>query len=349
MDSLWDFPDFDGHEFVTFVTDRPSGLRALISVHSTHLGPAAGGVRFWHYPQAAAGIADALRLSRGMSYKNAMAGLPLGGGKAVILADDRRTKTPEMLDAYARAVERQGGGYVTAEDVGMTVDDMVRISKITRHVAGLPVAAGTVGGDPGPHTSYGVYLGVRAAVKRALGRDGLAGRGVAIQGGGSVAGGLARRAAADGARLSIADLDSGRAGALADEVGGQEVATGEVLALEADILSPNALGAILDEQSIAALRVPIVAGGANNQLATPADGDRLMARGILYAPDYVINAGGIVNVSTEYLRDGDESLVKQRIEAIPGRLEQIWDESEASGRNPAAVADDMARRLIGRA
>jgi leucine dehydrogenase len=283
-----------------------------------------------------------------MSFKNAMAGLPLGGGKAVILAGASRTKTAEMLAAYGRAVEGLGGRYVTAEDVGMTVDDLVAISRQTRFVAGLPVAQGQVGGDPGPHTSYGVYLGVRAAVKRALGKDGLAGLHIAIQGAGSVAGGLARRAAADGARLSIADIDTARAQALADEVGGTVVAPEELLFLEADVVSPNALGAILDEQSIPRLRTPIVAGGANNQLATPADGDRVQQRGILYAPDYVINAGGIINVSTEYLRDGDESVVRSRIEGIPERLNRIWDESAATGRNPAAVADDMARRLIGR-
>ena len=349
MHSPWEFPDFDDHEIVHFVTDRETGLRAVICVHSTHLGPAAGGVRFWHYANSGEAVADALRLSRGMSYKNAMAGLPLGGGKAVMLADEARTKTPEMLAAYGRAVEGLGGRYVTAEDVGMTVADMVAISRETQYVAGLPVEAGAVGGDPGPHTSYGVYLGVRAAARRGLGRESLEGLHIAIQGAGSVAGGLARLAAKDGARLSIADVDAGRAQRLAEETGGAVVAPDEILSLEADILSPNALGAILDEQSIAALNVPVVAGGANNQLATPADGDRIHQRGILYAPDYVINAGGIINVSTEYLKDGDESVVRGRIEGIPDRLERIWDESAATGRNPADVADSMAQRLIGRA
>lgn len=348
MDSLWDYPDFDGHEFVHFVTDEKTGLRAIIAVHSTHLGPGAGGTRFWHYAKTGEAVADVLRLSRGMSYKNAMAGLPLGGGKAVILADAARTKTPELIAAFGRAVNGLGGRYVTAEDVGVSVADMVEISKQTKFVAGLPVAEGAVGGDPGPHTSYGVFLGVKAAVKRALGKDTLAGLHIALQGAGSVAGGLARRAAEEGARLSIADIDAARAQKLADETGGTVVATDAIMTLEADVLSPNALGAILTEQSIAALNVPIVAGGANNQLATRADGDRVQARGILYAPDYVINAGGIINVSTEYVGDGDEAVVRQRIEAIPGRLEQIWAESAATGRNPAEVADAMARKLIGR-
>jgi leucine dehydrogenase len=348
MDSLWDFPDFDDHELVHFVTDPKTDLKAVIAVHSTHLGPGAGGTRFWHYAEASDAIADALRLSRGMSYKNAMAGLPLGGGKAVILADEARTKTPEMLAAFGRAVAGLCGRYVTAEDVGMSVADMVAISNETDYVAGLPVAEGAVGGDPGPHTSYGVFLGVKAAVKRALGKDSLQGLHIAIQGAGSVASGFARRAAAEGARLSIADVDQGRAAALAAETGGATVGPDAIMTLEADVLSPNALGAILDAESIAALNVPIVAGGANNQMATRDDGDRVQARGILYAPDYVINAGGIINVSTEYLGDGDQDMVRRRIEAIPGRLDEIWRESAATGRNPARVAGDMARRLIGR-
>jgi leucine dehydrogenase len=193
-----------------------------------------------------------------------------------------------------------------------------------------------------------VFLGIKAAVKRALGKDSLEGLHIALQGAGSVAGGVARHASAEGAKLSIADVDSARAEALGQLCGATVVDPAEIMTLEADVFSPNALGAILDEASIAALRAPIVAGGANNQLKTPQDGQRLMERGILYAPDYVINAGGIINVSTEYLRDGDTDLVRQRIEAIPGRLETIWSESASSGRDPAAVADAMAQKLIGR-
>jgi leucine dehydrogenase len=193
-----------------------------------------------------------------------------------------------------------------------------------------------------------VFLGIKAAVRRALGKDSLDGLHIALQGAGSVATGVAAHAAAEGARLSIADVDSAKAQKLADATGGKVVGADEILGIEADVLSPCALGAILDEQTIPALRVPVVAGGANNQLAKPGDGPRLHERGILYAPDYVINAGGIINVSTEYLRDGDSSLVRQRIEGIPDRLEQIWVESAGSGRDPASVADAMAQRLIGR-
>ena len=348
MNTPWSYPDFDAHEALHFVTDRKSGLRAIIALHSTHLGPAAGGTRMWHYADDADALTDALRLSRGMSFKNAMAGLPLGGGKAVVLADANRTKTPEMLAAFGRAVDRLGGNYVTAEDVGMSVADMIAIRDQTKYVAGLPVAGGEVGGDPGPHTSLGVFLGIKAAVKRALGKDSLSGLHIALQGAGSVAGGVARHAAAEGARLSIADVDAGRAQALATETNGTVVPTDSILSLEADVVSPCALGAILTEATIAALNAPIVAGGANNQLATREDGERIAARGILYAPDYVINAGGIINVSTEYLDDGDASLVRRRIEAIPDRLEQIWATSAQTGINPAEVADAMAMKLIGR-
>lgn len=348
MQTPWSFPDFDAHEALHFITDRESGLRAIIAVHSTHLGPAAGGTRFWHYSEDALALTDALRLSRGMSYKNAMAGLPLGGGKAVVLANEARDKTPEQLAAFGQAIDNLSGTYVTAEDVGMSVNDMIEIARQTRFVAGLPVAGGAVGGDPGPHTSLGVFLGIKAAVKRALGKDSVEGLHIALQGAGSVASGVALHAAAEGARLTIADIDTARAQALATQVAGKMADPAELLSLEADVISPCALGAILTHESIAALRAPIVAGGANNQLATPEDGERIHARGVLYAPDYVINAGGIINVSTEYVRDGDAALVRQRIEAIPQRLEQVWQESASTGRNPAAVADFMAQQLIGR-
>jgi leucine dehydrogenase len=226
---------------------------------------------------------------------------------------------------------------------------MSEVARSTKVVAGLPNSGGDVGGDPGPHTALGVFLGIKAAVKRALGKDNLERLHIAIQGAGSVATGVALHACAEGARLSIADVDEAKAKKLADATNGTVVPADEVLGLEADVVSPNALGAILSEDSIAALRAPIVAGAANNQLAMPKDGERLQARGILYAPDYVINAGGIINVCTEYLGDGDASLVRERIEGIPVRLEQIWAESQQSGRDPAAVADAMAQRLIGRA
>ena len=348
MAAVWDFPDFDDHEGVHLFRDAKSGLTAIIAVHSTALGPAAGGVRFWRYADKSEAITDALRLSRGMSYKNAMAGLPLGGGKGVILADADTVKSPTLLAAFGRAIDSLGGRYVTAEDVGMSDADMVAIAKQTRHVSGLPVAAGDAGGDPGPFTAHGIYLGVKAAVKRALGKDSVAGVHVAIQGVGSVGGGLARLLAADGARLTLADVNVDRAAKLAAELNGSTVGANEILSVEADVVSPCALGAVLTADAIAALKAPIVAGGANNQLATPADGDRIHARGILYAPDYVINAGGIINVALEYIGQGDRDDVEARIRKIPERLNQVWDESAASGDPAARVADRIAQRLIGR-
>src|SRR6476620_5173056 len=280
MTTPWGLPDFDAHEEIHFIDDEKCGLKAIIAVHSTHLGPAAGGARFWHYAKDADALTDALRLSRGMSYKNAMAGLPLGGGKSVLLADANRTKSPELLHAFGKAVDGLGGRYVTAEDVGINVADMIEVSRSTNYVAGLPNSAGDVGGDPGPHTSLGVFLGIKAAVKRALGKDTLSRLHLAMQGAGSVATGVALHACAEGAKISIADVDQAKAQKLADATNGKVVSTDEILGLEADVVSPNALGAILTEQSIAALRTPIVAGGANNQLATPDDGQHVHQRGI---------------------------------------------------------------------
>lgn len=291
---------------------------------------------------------DALRLSRGMSYKNAMAGLAMGGGKAVILADAARTKTPELIAAFARAVDSLGGRYVTAQDVGISAQDIIDISKGTRFVSGLPPKQGGAGGDPGPSTALGVFLGVKAAVRRALGKDDLVGVHVAIQGVGSVGGGLARHLAAAGARLTLADRDAKRAQALAAELGATTVSADDILSVPADVLSPCALGAILDDNSIPRLNAPVIAGGANNQLARPDHGAAVQARGILYAPDYVINAGGIINVALEYLDGADRAAVDAKIAGIPDRLNAVWDESAATGDHPAMVADRMAQKLIGR-
>jgi leucine dehydrogenase len=343
MPAIWDLPDFDAHEAVHVFEDRKSGLKAVIAVHSTHLGPAAGGTRFWHYADSQAAITDSLRLSRGMSYKNAMAGLPAGGGKAVILANPARSKPQDMLDAFARAVDSLGGKYITAQDVGMSEADMVSLSKVTQHVAGLPGQ----GGDPGPYTARGVFLGVQAAAKHALGSDDMNGVHVAIQGVGSVGGGLARYLAEQGAKLTLADVDAIRAAELAAELGGVAVAADAIMDVEADIFSPCALGAILTASSVAALKVKAVAGGANNQLATGPEGKMLADRGILYAPDYVINAGGIINVLRHIDNAGDDE-INRRIDDIPERLSAIWQESDSSGITPAEVADNMAQKLIGR-
>jgi leucine dehydrogenase len=348
MPALWDLPDFDDHEGVHIFRDPACGLTAVIAVHSTALGPSAGGVRFWHYADKSAAITDALRLSRGMSYKNAMAGLPMGGGKGVILAGEDRVKTPELIAAFGRAVDSLGGRYITAQDVGMSEADMIALSQVTRYVSGLPPKHGGAGGDPGPSTAQGVFLGVKAAIRHRLGMDSAKDVRIAIQGVGSVGSGLARRLAAEGARLTIADVNADRANTLAQEIGATAVHADEIMTVDADVFSPNALGAILNEDSIGRLKAGIVAGGANNQLATRADGGRVLDRGILYAPDYVINAGGIINVALEYLGQGDRSEVNNRIEQIPARLTGIWQESERTGLPASDVADAMAKKLIGR-
>ncbi len=354
MPAFWTEADFDEHERVELVHDRASGLTAIIALHSTYLGPGAGGCRFWHYADPALAMRDALRLSRGMSYKNAMAGLPVGGGKAVVLAGPERRKTPEMLAALGDAIEAFGGRYVTAEDVGMSEGDMVAIAARTSHVSGLPVTDPTAaGGDPGPFTARGIFYGIRAAVRHKLGRENLSGVHIAVQGTGSVGGGVARLLAAEGARLTLADVDAERAANLAVELGAVTVPADAVMDIACDVFSPNALGAILDEAGIARLNTTIVAGGANNQLARAGDGQKLAARGILYAPDYVINGGGIIAVALEYLsrisgeRCGIEE-VEHKLREIPERLAGIWEEADATGRSSDQVADATAQRLIGR-
>ncbi|EDL47945.1 Glu/Leu/Phe/Val dehydrogenase dimerization domain-containing protein [Erythrobacter sp. SD-21] len=354
MTAFWTEADYDDHELVEVVRDPKSGLTAIIALHSTHLGPGAGGTRFWHYGNPEDAMRDALRLSRGMSYKNAMAGLPMGGGKAVILAGEDKTKTPEMLAAFADAVEALGGQYVTAEDVGISEADMAAVAQRTQYVSGLPVSGeDAAGGDPGPFTALGIFLGIKAAVKHKLGKDSMDGVHVAIQGTGSVGGGVARLLAKEGAKLTLSDIHVDRCKALAAELDAECVGPDAIMAVACDVFSPNALGAILDEEGIAKLDCKVVAGGANNQLKRPEHGPMLAKRGILYAPDYVINAGGIISVTLEYLCRNDEAPcdineVRKRIALIPGRLEQIWQESDKTGVSPDQVADKLAQELIGR-
>jgi len=349
MTTMWEISDYDSHESVHFFDDPKAGLKAIIAIHSTHLGPAAGGTRFWHYDDNHAAVKDVLRLSKGMSYKNALAGLSLGGGKAVILADSKRTKTPEMLAEFGKSIQSLGGRYYTAEDVGMSDTDMVQLSKQTPYVAGLPVTKeGLVGGDPGPYTARGVYLGVKAAAKYRLGTDNMENIHITIQGVGSVGGGLARLLAADGAQLTLSDVNAERLSELASELQADICDFNEIMDVKADIFSPNALGGMLDKDSIANLQVSAVAGGANNQFANKQDAQYLFDRGILYAPDYVINSGGIINVGMEILGNKTVDQVFEKIDNIPFRLTEIWDESKADKKSSAKIADKMAMRLIGR-
>ena len=345
---IFDLREFDAHELVVFGHDAASGLRAIIAIHSTALGPAAGGCRMWPYASTAEAVADVLRLSRGMSYKNALAGLKFGGGKAVIIGDARRGKTPELFEAFGRFVDSLGGRYVTAEDVGTTTHDMTQVARGTRYVAGLGAAPGEAGGDPGPKTALGVFLGLKAAVKFRLGRADLTDVSVAVQGAGGVGYHLCGMLAAEGAKLSVADVRPVALQRVCDEFKARAVAVEEVLFEDVDVLSPCALGAVLSAQSIPRLRARVIAGAANNQLAQGQDGAALPAAGILYAPDYVINAGGIISVSREYHGGASEAQVIADIHGIPARLTEIFERARRENRTTNAVADELARERLGR-
>lgn len=342
---LFTSPDFDGHEQVVFGHDRATGLRAIIAIHSTALGPAAGGCRLWTYRSSDAALTDALRLSRGMSYKNAMAELGLGGGKAVVLGDARAPKSPALFKAFGRLVDALGGRYITAEDVGTTTADMQQVAAETRFVSGLTRACGQVGGDPGPKTALGVFLGIQAAVRFQLGRS-LEGLTVAVQGLGGVGGPLCHLLAADGARLIVADARAELAQRVREELDATVVTPDAILEQDAEVLAPCALGAVLTEHSIPRLRARVVAGAANNQLAREDDGQRLRDAGILYAPDYVINAGGIINVAHEYRGGSSEEAVRAAIEKIPGRLNLIFERARRESLPTSVVADQMARERL---
>jgi leucine dehydrogenase len=344
---VFEMPEFDRHEEVVFHHDAGTGLRAVVAIHSTVLGPAAGGCRMWAYASSSDAAGDVLRLSRGMSYKNAMANLAFGGGKAVIIADPKRPKTPELFEAYGRFVNSLGGRYITAEDVGTTTTDMECVARQTRFVSGLPRhAAGDVGGDPGPKTALGVYLGLKAAVRFRLGRSDLKDLKVSVQGVGGVGYHLCRLLAEDGARLIVADVRAAATERAADEWGAIPVSAQDIIHQDVDVFAPCALGAILNVQSIPRLRAKVVAGAANNQLALDRDGLALHAAGVLYAPDYVINAGGIINVFHEYHGVSSEAQVHSAIAAIPGRLTDIFERSRRENRPTNAVADELARARI---
>ena len=337
--------NFDRHERVIFYHDQASGLRAVIAIHNTTRGPAAGGTRMWNYLDTDQAVTDALRLSRGMSYKNAMANLPFGGGKAVIMGDSHKHKTPELMMAFGRCVESLHGDYITAEDVGITVEDMQHVTTQTRYVTGLP-GHGELSGDPSPKTAYGVLIGIQAAVGHKLGRDNLDGIIVSVQGVGGVGYDLCRRLAEAGAKLLVADIDEEKIERSCDEFGATSSPVDGIVFEQADVFAPCALGGILDKDSIPKLNVPIVAGGANNQLATLQDGDTLRERGILFAPDYVINAGGIISVAHEYLHGADRGTIEREIEEIGPRLSYIFEEAERRGQSTNALADQMAEELL---
>ncbi len=326
-----------GYERVLLAEEPAAGYRAIIALHSSRLGPAVGGTRRWRYTSDDAALADALRLARGMSYKNAMAGLPMGGGKSVILADGELASRAELFRAHGRLVESLAGRYITAEDVGTSFEDMAFVRQETRYVAGLT--------DPSPVTARGVLRALTAAARHRWRSDDLSGRTVAIQGCGNVGGSFARQLAAAGARLIVCDVDAARAEQCAAD-SGAAVATAEAIYdVTADVYSPCALGGTLNADTIPRLRCEIVVGAANNQLALPGDAERLAARGILYVPDYVANAGGVIDGAREICGWTTERS-QTAVEAIFDSTLDLLRAADRDGITPAAAADRLAEARL---
>ena len=300
----------------------------------------------WTYANDDEALYDVLRLSQGMSYKNAMAGLKFGGGKAVIMKTADFDANDALFERFGEFVETLGGDYVTAEDVGMSVEIMETIARRTRFVSGLPLQSGKAGGDPSPKTAYGIYCGIHAAVKARLGSDDLEGLRVAVQGVGHVGYYLCKLLHEAGAALVVSDMDQTRVDRVCGEFSAEPVASAEILDADVDVLAPCALGAILHEESIPGIKARIIAGGANNQLRSPEDGQRLADAGILYAPDYVINAGGIINVACEYFGDVDDAGVTDLVAQIGPRLAGIFEEAARTGEPTNVIADRQARKII---
>ncbi len=331
-------------EEIVRLDDPESGLRGVIVLHSTKLGPAAGGCRLWRYESPQEASLDALRLAEGMSYKNALAGLPLGGGKAVICEPNGEFDRAAWFRAFGRAVAALGGRYVTAEDVGTSVKDMQHIAQTTRYVSGLPARPGAPGGDPSPWTALGVLRAMETAVNRRLGSD-LRDVTVAVQGLGHVGFALCELLHEAGARLVVAEPRSIVAAKAAVLFGAQIMKSSMLLEANVDVFAPCALGGVLDRQAVQRLRAKVVCGAANNQLASPEQGAELAGRGILYAPDYLVNAGGIINVAAEYL-DWSKEEARDRVEQIATRLTEVLDLAERNGMAPNEAADMLARSII---
>ena len=338
---LFDHPEFDNHEKVLFGHDHATGLKAIIAIHDITRGPAVGGCRLWNYEREDHALTDVLRLSRGMSYKSALANLPFGGGKSVILgAPD--IKSPALFRAMGRLVDSLGGQYRVAEDVGISVEDVEIMGEVTPHVAGT--RAGGFG-DPSPATARGVFMGLKAAVKAKLGRDDLTGLRVAVQGLGSVGYHLCRLLHAAGAKLIVTDIDREAIARCVEEFGADAVEPEAIYDQEVEIYAPCALGATIHDDTIPRLKASIVAGSANNQLAEERHGEALRQAGILYAPDYAINAGGVIVIAHE-TRPGrpayDETLAMQHVDRIQETLLAIFERAEQDGIATSVAADRVA-------
>jgi leucine dehydrogenase len=342
MSCVFAAPDFADHEQVVFCRDAAAGLKAVIAVHSTVRGPALGGCRIYPYPDEAAAVTDALRLARGMTYKAAMAELPFGGGKAVIIADPKRDKTERLLLAFGRAVDRLGGRYITAEDSGSTVADVEIVRRATRHVVGIAEGGA---GDPSPATAWGVFHGIRAAVHHRLRRDDLAGLRVAVQGLGAVGRHLCALLHEAGAALTVADVDAAAAQRAVREFGATAVPAAAIYDQDVDVFAPCALGAVVNDETLPRLRASIIAGSANNQLARPEHGRALAARSVLYAPDYVINAGGIIFIAHEGPAF-DRAAAFRHVARIHDTLLSVFDRADREGVATSDAADRIAVQRI---
>ncbi len=332
-----------GHEQVLFSYEPSCGYRGIIAVHDTTLGPALGGTRFWNYESDLDALIDVLRLSRGMTYKAALAGLNLGGGKAVIIGDNKTRDREILMRAHGRAVDSLGGRYITAEDVGTSVEDMDFVHMETEWVVGIVGRSG----DPSPVTAYGVYRGIKACALKRYGSDQLADRSIAVQGAGHVGYNLCRYLADEGAKLFVTDIDEIKVRRVAEELGVEAVEPAEIYQVDADVFAPCALGAVLNDRTIPLLQVDIVAGAANNQLETSEHDDLLQEKGILYAPDYVINAGGLINVYSE-LAGWTLERSKRKAGEIYNVLLAIFDLAEVEGVTSAEAADRLAERRLER-
>jgi leucine dehydrogenase len=333
--------EFDNHEQVVFCRDAATGLHAIIAIHNTTLGPSLGGCRIWPFRSEAEALTDVLRLSRGMTYKAAIAGLPLGGGKAVIIADAKTQKTEAMMKAYGRHVDHLGRRYITAEDVGSTVADMDAIKTVTDHVVGITGGAG----DPSNSTAHGVYIGLRAAVRHKLGRDDVAGLHVAVQGIGHVGWFLCQYLHDAGARLTVTDINQDALRKAAADFGATVVAPDDIYDVDAEVYAPCALGATVNDKTLPRLKMPIVAGSANNVLDDERHGIELRRRGILYAPDYVINAGGLIDVARFAVGFGMDEAT-EKLERIDDTLAEIFRRADAQDRPTSEVADQLAEELF---
>ncbi|MTI00082.1 Glu/Leu/Phe/Val dehydrogenase dimerization domain-containing protein [Roseibium sp. RKSG952] len=340
--AVFDHPEFDDHEDVMFIRDRATGLSAIVAVHSTALGPALGGCRVWPYAHPTEALQDALRLSKGMTYKNALAGLDLGGGKAVIIADSGKDKTEAMMEAFGAHVDRLNGTYITAEDVGVTTDDMDAVARRTTHVRGTS-AIGL--GDPSPYTALGVFEGIKAAARHVYGTDDLSQRTVSVQGLGHVGFDVARHLHEAGARLILSDIRDAQVDNARSRFGAEAVSPDQAHAVDADIFAPCALGAGLNHRTIPDIKARIVAGAANNQLETAQDGVSLKERGILYAPDYAINAGGVISIALA-TEKGHETEVRAKTLQIGATLTEIFNRALGKDETPETVADEMAEERL---